>query len=202
MHAIGTRDDEVAHYIAAVEDALADMPENLREELLADLVGHLTEIAGEITAAVPLAVRLGPPRAYAAELRATINPAYRQVVPPPPPPRTWRDLALDADRRGGRYLGYARVTDFLFALRPAWWVLRVYAVTGLGVLWVALAGQYAFYELGFVLLLLAVIGGTSLLPLSVRLGRDRDREGLDQAASIVGLIAVILWPTSVLFILF
>lgn len=193
MYVTGTRDDEVAHYIAAVEDALADMPANLREELLADLVGHLTEIAGEITAAVPLAVRLGPPRAYAAELRATINPTYRPAVYPAPT-RTLRDQLTEADRRFGRHLGYARVSDFLFALRPAWWVLRCYALTCLSIVAVAALGPAATGGHVFVFLLVGLIGGTSLLPFSVRLGRDRNLTAANRVADLVGLVAVLVWP--------
>src|SRR6185436_14630510 len=43
-----------------------------------------------------------------------------------------RDQALDllarADRRTGPIIGYAKASDFLVLLRPAWWVLRGYLV--------------------------------------------------------------------------
>src|SRR5690606_36476564 len=37
--------DEVAAYVAAVRDALADLPPRERDELLEDLTAHLTEVA-------------------------------------------------------------------------------------------------------------------------------------------------------------
>ncbi|MEV0649215.1 hypothetical protein AB0I28_28565 [Phytomonospora sp. NPDC050363] len=132
--ATGTRDDEIAHYIAAVEDSLSDLPPHIRGELIGDLVDHLTEIAGETTTAVPLAARLGPPEGYAAELRATL-PARTAVPMPHPlphqgfaPARTasmdWADAVDRADLALGGFAGYPRFSELCRALRPGWWALR------------------------------------------------------------------------------
>jgi hypothetical protein len=61
----------VADYLARVRAALADLPPRTRDELLEDLPDHLAEIAAE--GDEPLESRLGPPQAYAAELRAAAN---------------------------------------------------------------------------------------------------------------------------------
>src|SRR5207302_519663 len=115
------RHSDVAAYAAAVRAALADLPPAEAQALLEDLDDHLAEVAAESTE--PLAQRLGPPQAYAAELRS----AYRTT-------------GLDDDRRRTpvarqlRHLreritgssSYREVRAFLPELRPAWWVLRAY----------------------------------------------------------------------------
>jgi hypothetical protein len=119
---------EIAHYAAAVGAALADLPEATRDELMEDLNEHLAEVAAEAEAeGVTLTDRLGPPAAYAAELRASLGHEA--------PVRS----ARWSDRRGrlksrlrplnvrlGRIFGYAELTDLLRQLRPAWWILRGY----------------------------------------------------------------------------
>jgi hypothetical protein len=60
--------DDVTAYAAAVRAALADLPAAARADLQDDLESHLAEVAAESDA--PLRERLGPPEAYAADLRA------------------------------------------------------------------------------------------------------------------------------------
>ncbi|HXM58837.1 MAG TPA: hypothetical protein VOB72_25785 [Candidatus Dormibacteraeota bacterium] len=84
-----TDDDEVSQYAAAVRAALAGLSTAERAHLLDDLEDHLAEAAAESDA--PLAVRLGSPEEYAAELRG----AYLEGAPTPPrrgrrPSRRWR----------------------------------------------------------------------------------------------------------------
>ena len=117
---------EAQDYLSAVEQELADLPAEDRSALLEDLAQHLEALTTEDDDR-PLAVRLGAPAAYAADLRAAAglpargatgeqgsrspldavlaSAAYRRAL-----------LAL----RGGRRL--------LVELRPAWWVLRGYLV--------------------------------------------------------------------------
>ncbi|MEV0454590.1 HAAS signaling domain-containing protein [Catellatospora methionotrophica] len=67
---------EIAQYAAQVGAALSDLPEQARDDLLEDLPAHLAEVAAEIEAeggGATLTERLGPPSAYAAELRATLG---------------------------------------------------------------------------------------------------------------------------------
>lgn len=119
---------EIAQYAAAVGAALADLPENTRNELMEDLPEHLAEVAAEAEAeGVTLADRLGPPAAYAAELRASLG----HEVPERSARWSDRRARLQArlqplNVRIGQILGYAQLTDLLRQLRPGWWVLRGY----------------------------------------------------------------------------
>jgi hypothetical protein len=125
-----TVQDEINLYVFAVRAALGDLPESLRDELLEDLPEHLAEVLADGEGS--LTERLGSPEAYAADLRATAGFVGGF---PDPPTRIRRlvevrDRALArlraADIRFGPLLGYARVSEFLVLLRPAWWVLRGY----------------------------------------------------------------------------
>lgn len=120
---------EIAKYAAAVGSALADLPENTRNELMDDLPEHLAEVAAEAEAeGVSLAERLGPPAVYAAELRASLGHADA-----PSRSARWSERRARVKARVqplnvriGRIFGYAHLTDLLRQLRPAWWVLRGY----------------------------------------------------------------------------
>jgi uncharacterized membrane protein len=121
--------DEVAEYVVEVRAALADLPPRAREELLEDLPAHLAEVAAEGDG--PLRSRLGPPARYAAELRATveIGPSGRSAT------AAWLATAATArvqlraaDVRLGKAIGYAKASDYLRLLVPAWWLLRGYLV--------------------------------------------------------------------------
>ena len=59
---------DIAAYAAAIRAELAGLAPAERDTLLEDLEDHLAEVAAESGA--PLAERLGPPAAYAAELVA------------------------------------------------------------------------------------------------------------------------------------
>lgn len=80
--------DAIARYAAAVRAAVADLPAGERAQLLDDLEAHLAEVAAD--SAVPLTERLGPPEAYAAELRAAYGAPARRNAPPRPRRRRWR----------------------------------------------------------------------------------------------------------------
>lgn len=123
------RAEEIEHYVEAVREALADLPQSQRDELLEDLPAHLMEAAAEDP--TPLVDRLGWPADYAAELRAAVAPAMAVGRP------TWSDrwaarweVALGRlrrlDGRVGPLIGYERFSDFARLLLPAWWVLRGY----------------------------------------------------------------------------
>jgi hypothetical protein len=118
---------EIEDYYQRVRDSLADLEVTVRDDLLEDLPDHLAEVAAEATGS--LIERLGPPEAYAAELRTAAGLAAE-----PSDVRLGRSWAerghrlaelLDrADVRLARPIGYARLSELLVALRPGWWVLR------------------------------------------------------------------------------
>lgn len=161
--------DEVAAYVAAVRDALADLPPRERDELLEDLTAHLTEVAAE--GDLPLWNRVGPPWEYAAELRAAVRPQAQQ-----PSQRwlsrlaaPWRARLGEWDTRLGRLLGYEHVTDFLRLLTPAWWVLRGYLLAVLFVTLLGDGGQQGLLPrlsdstlLGLVILMACIVGSVWL----------------------------------------
>src|SRR4051794_26361568 len=74
-----TASPEVDAYCAAVRDALHDLPDDAREELLDDLADHLNEVFAESEGS--LLERLGEPVAYADELRvaAGLEPAIEDA---------------------------------------------------------------------------------------------------------------------------
>lgn len=119
---------EIARYVEAVRAALADLSPKERDDLLEDLPDHLAEVAAEGEGS--LAERLGPPAAYAAELRASAG-----LAPPGGQKLAERLTTVvgmvrgrlnSADTKVGPIVGYARASEFLRLLRPAWWVLRGY----------------------------------------------------------------------------
>ncbi|GAA3772170.1 hypothetical protein GCM10022225_69390 [Plantactinospora mayteni] len=172
-------EQEIARYVGQVREALADLPPAVRDELLEDLPEHLAEVAAEGEGS--LHERLGPPEAYAMELRN----AAGVTVPAATPNldqrigaavRKGRERVHAADTRLGPVLGYPRLSDFLRLLRPAWWILRGYLAAML--ITVLLTGT----SFG----LLPRLGGSSLAALlllavtitgSIWLGRRTDRMG-------------------------
>ncbi|MFC4070823.1 HAAS signaling domain-containing protein [Actinoplanes subglobosus] len=128
-----TAQDEIAVYVEGVREALAGLPAATRDELLEDLPEHLAEVLAEGDGS--LYERLGPPAAYAAELSASAG--FSAAAPPEGERsriaataarhRARIDQGLRrADAQIGPVLGYARASEFLALLRPAWWVLRGY----------------------------------------------------------------------------
>jgi hypothetical protein len=126
----GTDTEQITAYVAAVRAALAGLPDQTRDELIEDLPEHLAEVLADGVGS--LHDRLGPPETYAAELLASAG--FVGGFPDPPPKvdhlAEMRDTVLlrlrTADVKVGPVLGYAKASDFLVLLRPAWWVLRGY----------------------------------------------------------------------------
>ncbi|WP_182909737.1 DUF1700 domain-containing protein [Microbispora sp. H13382] len=121
-------------YAAAVREALADLPARDRETLLEDLDEHLAEVAAE--PGMSLEERLGSPEAYAAELRAAYGGRPQGGGDSSLGGRL-RERVTGAVRRVHTRLlvlpPYRQAAVFAPELRPAWWVLRGYAIA-LGVL--------------------------------------------------------------------
>jgi hypothetical protein len=126
---VGTEADR---YLQRVRAALADLPDDERNELIEDLSAHLADISTETQDTLTeasLVERLGRPEAYAAELRASAGLA--------PAPTAARAVAVSrlrlASDRVRRTLdavpAYHRFRGFLPELRPGWWLLRAYFLT-------------------------------------------------------------------------
>ena len=120
------QEQEIARYVERVRQALADLPPAVRDELVEDLPEHLTEVAAEGTGS--LVDRLGPPEAYAAELRDAVGAGARPTAPNLDDRISAavvkvRGRLRQLDSKTGPIIGYAKASDFLRLLRPAWWVL-------------------------------------------------------------------------------
>jgi hypothetical protein len=119
---------EIDFYLERVSAALADLPQEVRDDLLEDLPAHFAEILEEQGG--PLVERLGPPAAYAAELRTAAGLEEHPAAPSAERDRIAAAIARArrgveiVDLRVGRLIGYPRAADFLRLLRPAWWVAR------------------------------------------------------------------------------
>lgn len=112
MNMPGERQD-VRAYLAAIEVNLGDLPAEERQDVLDDLAAHLAEVAAEGDES--LTSRLGPPEAYAEELRASAGYAsLRQEVP------TKRETWMSERARRWWRSAY----DFLPEARPGWWLVR------------------------------------------------------------------------------
>ncbi|WP_412540704.1 hypothetical protein R8Z50_33720 [Longispora sp. K20-0274] len=112
-------------YLAGVRAALADLPPEVRDELMEDLPAHLADIEAEHSGT--LAERLGPPAVYAAELRAAAGLESRPTDGDRVATVDWQRVAAfgrRVDVRLGAVVGYPRMRDLLAALRPAWWLFR------------------------------------------------------------------------------
>jgi len=114
-------------YLAAVEHELADLSAEDRSALLEDLALHLEALAAEDDDR-PIAVRLGPPAAYAADLRAAAGlPARAAGLRMPTLGLQERLVAIRETAAFQRVRPALHATRGLLAeLRPAWWVLRGY----------------------------------------------------------------------------
>jgi hypothetical protein len=112
-----THDRRAADYLDAVRSHLADLPTEERDDLLEDLEAHVHEVAAATEG--PLEDALGPPAAFAAELRASAGLAPTVARAP---------AALDRLRRRTdaihRHPWTRAAIGFLPELRPAWWVAR------------------------------------------------------------------------------
>lgn len=182
----------VTSYLEAVRSHLHDLPDDERQDLLEDLEQHLSEVAAEGEGS--LLERLGPPDAYAAELRSSVGLAgdgRRGVA----------ERIVDRARRSpaGRLLRtlastptFDSLTSFVVSVRPGWWLLRGYIL----VVGAALSiGTYYFQPPLLPRLfgsqaptLLAIAGGVWA---SVWLGRRAGSRKETRVASIVSTIAAL-----------
>jgi uncharacterized membrane protein len=165
--------DDVTNYAAIVRAQLADLPATERDALLEDLEQHLAEVAAEGEGS--LVDRLGPPEAYAVELRAAYG-AGHPSTPGTQSPQTNGEHLVDSVRAAAaRVIGsdWARqILAFLPELRPAWWVLRGYLAAL--ILSAALSGGYSLGPIPNPITkhgLFQILATVGAIWLSVRIGR-------------------------------
>jgi hypothetical protein len=123
--AVAPATQDAHDYLTAVERELDDLPAEERTALVEDLALHLEALAGEDDDR-PIAVRLGDPVAYAADLRSAAGlPARSQRTPGAGLQARW--AAVLATPTAQRVLPAGReLRRLVRELRPAWWVLRGY----------------------------------------------------------------------------
>lgn len=199
MTAASVARPEVEAYLAAVREALADLPTDERDDLLAEVEASLLETASESER--PIAARLGPPDAFAAELRAA---AGLQASAPPGDagPRLFDGLRA-AVRRAATDPRVARARALALELAPIWWVARAY----IAVAAVAVATDAQWSRVGIPRIETGVLGALTIVAaaiVSIWLGlRQRRRPApagahLLRAANVVLVLAAIPVAGSVL----
>jgi len=184
-------ENDVTRYVDAVREALSDLPAAQRDELLDDLTQHLQEVAAEGDA--PLSVRLGPPAAYAEELRASIG-----LTADSPRPRggVLHRLEAGLDRGRAALLEHPTsraVVDFLPELRPGWWVLRGYLLVAVpSVLW-DYAGARSFpWPIVYGSRVLGLLATLAAIVASVAIGRGTVRGPHWRRLVVVGNTLLVL----------
>lgn len=176
---------ETRDYLAAVDRELADLPADERSALLEDLAMHLEALSAEPDDR-PVAVRLGAPGAYAAELRAAAGLPARSGAAARPRHALRDQLDRLRTTSAGR-----EVEQLVRELRPAWWVLRGYLLVVVlclvGPEWdaVPVPAPLDNRVLGLLLVLAAVV-------LSVRLGRQATPRPLGRVLAVgAGVVAAL-----------
>jgi hypothetical protein len=168
--AVSPATQQAQDYIAAVEQELADLPADDRSALVEDLALHLDALAAEDDDR-PIAVRLGSPAAYAADLRSAAGLPARASSPPARgaglEARWAAVLATPAAQRVRPAL--RELWRLLRELRPAWWVARGYLLVAvpclLGEDWerdFPVPAPLGSHLLGVLLVVAAVTGSVAL----------------------------------------
>ncbi|MCW2801769.1 MAG: hypothetical protein JWQ70_3241 [Aeromicrobium sp.] len=174
---------EIAAFAAAVRDALADLPEEERDELTDGLEADLSESLAE-----DLRRTLPDPVAYAAELRAAAGlPArvksrgtFAGLA------QGWRDTLADVGIAIRRNPALGGALDFANALRPIWWILRAWLAAWLLASFFGVERGYGFAG-GWWLVLAAFV------VVSVQWGRGNWHTRAVPALIVIGnVIAVIV----------
>ena len=119
MNDTGTVSEQVRDYVTRVAASLADLPPEVRADLVADLEQHLSEVAAD--SQQPLEESLGAPNAYAEELRISAGLDQPSADGSGASIVAAVQRLLDRVRRSPRMRGVLGVAD---ELRPAWWVAR------------------------------------------------------------------------------
>lgn len=188
---------EVADFVAAVRTAFADLGPEERDDLLGGLEADIAELVADQGAAA-----LGDPAAYARELRAAAGlpessgpvraaraaPRAREVV------TRWLDHAHDLGLRALGLLPWG-LDDVVRVLRPAWWLVRAWAVVAILNVWFRMSSGAEFLPTGDPVLGVALLVAAGVLSVLVGLGRLWPGRGgvvarlLVLAVNIVALLA-------------
>jgi hypothetical protein len=113
--------EQIEAYLAAVRASLGDIAEDERADLLAEVEASLIEAAGDIES--PFAA-LGPPEAFAAELRASAGLGEPTAFDAPSPSALDAARVFIADLRRRPWV--AKALPIAGELAPIWWVARGY----------------------------------------------------------------------------
>jgi hypothetical protein len=183
-------DRRAADYLDEVRSHLADLPADERDDLLEDLEAHVHEVAAATDA--PLSDALGPPAAFAAELRASAGLGSRPVTDD----RGW--VARRLDRVAGRAEAVRRhpwtraVVTFLPELRPAWWVARGWLLVYLA--GVATGGDGGWFPLPELLgnAFLGLVATVPAVVWSVRLGRSQVARSWRRTLNALAVLGALL----------
>ena len=180
---------EVHRYLQAVRAHLTDLSPDDKDELLEDLEEHLLEVAAEEDGT--LEERLGPPAAYAEELRVSAGLAAWSegeagLIDRLSHSQPIRRAAAALETPQARAL-----RGFVEDVRPGWWVLRGYlGILILGVISARNNGLSLRESIPIPLAFGSYVWGVILVPIaiwvSVQLGR---RAARDKRAWLVSLAA-------------
>jgi hypothetical protein len=173
---------EIARFAAAVRDALADLPDEDRDELTDGLEADLSESLAE-----DLRRTLPDPVAYAAELRAAAGLPLRArkrgtfagLA------QGWHDTLTDVGIAIRRNPALKGALDFLDAVRPLWWILRAWLAAWLVSAFFGTERGYGFSG-GWWLLLAAFV------VISVQWGRGEWRGKQLRTLVVLGNVVAVL----------
>jgi hypothetical protein len=173
---------EIAKFAAAVREALADLPEEERDELTDGLEADLSESLAE-----DLRRTLPDPIAYAAELRAAAGlPARaRKRGTLAGLGQASQDTIADIRIAIRRNPALGAALDFVTTLRPLWWVVRAWVATWLLAAFFGMERGYWFDGAWWIVLVAFVV-------VSVQWGRGRWLAKGVPALIIIGNVIAVL----------
>jgi hypothetical protein len=182
-----------AEFLATVAQALSDLPDGEREDLIEEVGAHLADVSDELGQDIDadsLRARLGPPEAYAAELRSAAGydaPAPEQVGIV----NRLGGLSQRLRARAAALPGAEGVRRLTVELRPGWWVARVWVL----LTWVSLDNGIAVFPRvtrnGLVNLLLLAAAVVASVWLGRRVTAPRPSRGWRGAAIAANVILAI-----------
>lgn len=188
-------------YVRRVREALADLPPDVVDDLVDGLPADLAELAAE--SSTPLADRLGPPAAYAGELRAAAGVAASGSYAGRPQQRgpswstRWRAMWAEERARLRKQTWWPAVSDFARTVRPAWWVARGAIVLAL-VLFVVFGVRWGSSGAGVLAQLVMLAALLGAVVVSVELGRGRwsRLRWVPRTVLVANVVAVLALPAA------